>query len=68
MTHGTLALLQGDLRRAYRHNPFVFVFLPLLGWGILDGVAVLGEALGGLDWAGLTRRAKRLGWLAVRRA
>lgn len=43
MTHAVVALAQGDWRRAYRHNRFVFVLLPLLGWAILDALARFGE-------------------------
>jgi hypothetical protein len=44
MTHAVLALLLGDPFRAYRHNPFVFVFIPLLIWGVADVVRRLPDA------------------------
>jgi len=54
MTRAVFALAQGDWRRAYRHNRFVFVLVPLLGWGILDALARFGE-LKGYRPVGLTR-------------
>ena len=47
MTRATLVLMSGDLRKAYKYNPLVFVMVPLMIWGILDVVrkiAAIGQS------------------------
>ena len=45
MTRAVESLIAGEPRLAYRHNPFVFVLLPLLVWGIFDFLRRVRETL-----------------------
>ena len=46
MTHALLAMASGDLARAFKYNPFVFILAPLLIWGIFDAVRHYGRRQG----------------------
>ena len=45
MTRAAESLLAGKPHVAYRYNPFVFVLIPLLVWGIIDFLRRVPEIL-----------------------
>ena len=56
ITHALFAIKSGDLARAFKYNPFVFILAPLLLWGIFDAGRHVAEILWSTNNHGVTAK------------
>jgi hypothetical protein len=45
MTRAFVAMSSGNMPRAWRHNPFSFIVVPLLAWGIVETIRSIAQSV-----------------------